>query len=155
MNTRIAAVTLDQLPAVLPLWRESMTHHAGLVPFFQPAPDGKAAWERHVAVAVAKGEGLLLAARVADKPVGLIFGQIQSLAPIFEAGKLGYISDLYVQPEYRRHGLGRLLFLALRDWLTDQGATALDLQAYTANAEAMAFWRKMGFVVTRRGCGWG
>ena len=60
MNIHITAVTLDQLPAVLPLWRESMTHHAGLVPFFQPAPDGEAAWERLVAVAVAKGEGLLL-----------------------------------------------------------------------------------------------
>ena len=145
MNARIAAVTLDQLPAVLPLWREGMAHHAGLVPFFQPAPDGETAWERHIAVALAKGEGLLLAAWAADEPAGLIFGQLQSHAPIFRPGKLGYISDLYVRPEYRRHGLGRLLFLALRDWLADQGATVLDLQVYMANGEAMAFWRAMGF----------
>ena len=145
MNARIEPVTLDQLPAVLPLWRESMAYHAGLVPFFQPAPDGEAAWERHVAVALAKGEGLLLAAWAADEPAGLILGQLQSFAPIFRPGKLGYVSDLYVQSEYRRRGLGRLLFLALRDWLADQGATALDLQVYTANQEAMAFWRKMGF----------
>ena len=154
MNARIAAVTHDQLPDVLPLWRESMAYHAGLVPFFQPAPDGEAAWERHAAVALAKGEGLLLGAWVADEPVGLIFGQLQSFTPIFRPGKLGYVSDLYVRPEHRRHGLGRLLFLALRDWLADQAPWRWICRCIRRILKQWRSGGRWGLRATRRGCGW-
>ena len=145
MRAEIRHLSLDDIEAILPLWRESMAHHAGLVPFFEPAAGGAKAWRRHAAVVMAQGNGALLAAWVDRMPVGFILGQIQMHAPVFRPGRIGYISDLYVRDDYRRHGLGRLLFLALRDWFAARGVAALDLQVYLANTAAAAFWRAMGF----------
>ncbi|MGQ9779648.1 MAG: GNAT family N-acetyltransferase [Bacillota bacterium] len=145
MRAKIEPVGIEELEAVLPLWREAMEHHARLVPFFRPADGGELAWKKYVAVSLAKGDGALFAARVEREAVGFIYGQIQSLPPVFVPGQLGYISDLYVKPPYRRHGLGRLLYLALGDWFRKKGVTALDIHVYLANPEATAFWHKMGF----------
>ncbi|NLG85466.1 MAG: GNAT family N-acetyltransferase [Firmicutes bacterium] len=145
MRTAIEPVAIDELATVLPLWREAMEYHARLVPFFRPAGRGELAWQKYIAVSMAKGEGMLFVARTARETVGFICGQVQSLPPVFVPGRLGYISDLYVKPPYRRHGLGRLLYLALSDWFRQKGVTALDIHVYLANPEGVAFWRKMGF----------
>lgn len=145
MRAIIRPVSIGEIEEILPLWQEAMSHHARIIPFFQPAVDGAAAWRRHTAVAMAKGEGALFAAWSDGEAVAFICGLIHSHAPVFAPGRIGYISDLYVRADCRRHGLGRLLFLTLRDWFMIQGADALDLQAYLANAEAKAFWEAMGF----------
>ncbi|MGE5599663.1 MAG: N-acetyltransferase family protein [Bacteroidota bacterium] len=147
MRAVIEPVTLDRLPSLLPLWRESMNHHAAVVPFFHPHPRGEDAWYKNTAVMLAVGDGMIIVARSDGEAVGFIYGQIQAHSPVFLPGRLGYISDLYVKPECRRHGLGRLLFLALRDWFAARGVETLDLQAYLASAGASAFWRRMGFEV--------
>ena len=145
MRARIEAVGIEEIEDLLPLWREAMEHHARLVPFFRPAEDAGAAWRKYAAVSLAKGDGALLAARVEGEAVGFIYGQIHSLPPIFAPGRLGYITDLYVRAPYRRHGLGRLLYLALCDWFRRRGVTSLDIHVYLANPEGTAFWRRMGF----------
>lgn len=146
MRARIEAVGIEEIEGLLPLWREAMDYHARLVPFFRPAPDGEAAWRKYAAVSLAKGDGALFAARVEHEAVGFIHGQIHSYPPIFVPGRLGYITDLYVKSSHRRHGLGRLLYLALCDWFRRKGVTILDIHVYLANPEGAAFWRRMGFV---------
>jgi len=145
MRAVIHPVSVDRLPALLPLWRESMAYHAALVPHFRPAPDAAQAWHNFAALSLARGTGAAFAAETGRESAGFIFGLVEENPPVFLPGRFGHIHDLYVQPACRRHGLGRLLFLALRDWFAGQGVTALELQAYLANPEAGAFWRKMGF----------
>ncbi len=145
MRARVESVSIDQLPAILPLWRESMAYHAALVPHFRPAPDAAQAWHNFAALSLTRGTGAAFAAKIGRESVGFIFGLVEEDPAVFLPGRYGHIYDLYVQPACRRHGLGRLLFLALRDWFAAQGVTDLELQVYHANQEAVAFWGAMGF----------
>lgn len=145
MRATVEPVTLDALPALLPLWRENMAHHAALVPHFRPAPDADQAWRDFAAFAIARGTGAAFAALREGEPAGFIFGLLEENPAVFAPGRFGHVYDLYVRPDHRRHGLGRLLFLSLRDWFAAQGAAAIELQVYLANPDAAPFWRKMGF----------
>ncbi|MGE5528191.1 MAG: N-acetyltransferase family protein [Patescibacteria group bacterium] len=145
MRAAIREVTAAGLPALLPLWREGMAHHAALIPFFHPAAGGEKAWLQRATASLLSGEGAVFAAYADGRPAGFIFGLVQQLTPVLEPGRLGYIVDLFVDPARRRHGLGRLLFFAMRDWFACRGINALDIHVYLANPEATAFWRSVGF----------
>ena len=52
-----------------------------------------------------------------------------------------------VHPEHRRRGLGTAVTLAGLRWAVTSGARRAYLQVLAANADAVAFWHRLGFVV--------
>lgn len=57
----------------------------------------------------------------------------------------GLIYDLYVEPEYRRHGISRQLYAHACAWLQEQGAQWLTLSVYVDNEPAYKAYEKWGF----------
>ena len=68
-----------------------------------------------------------------------------------DAGRLsvfdGHISLLYLEPEKRGLGLGAQLLGEAVSVARGRGKTALSLRVYHQNTQALAFYRKMGFIV--------
>jgi GNAT superfamily N-acetyltransferase len=52
------------------------------------------------------------------------------------------LHDLYVAPEWRRRGIGRTLFAAVRRWAEDRSIRWLQWQASTA---ALPFYEQLGY----------
>jgi len=65
--------------------------------------------------------------------------------PIFVPRRFVRIENIIVAARARRRGIGRALFAAAESWAKDRGATELELTVYTANHEALAFYRALGF----------
>ena len=61
------------------------------------------------------------------------------------AGPSLWIEELYVDPEARRHGIGRALVEALLDWSEENGIDGIDLEAYRGNTPASIMYRALGF----------
>ena len=59
--------------------------------------------------------------------------------------KYGYIHDLFVIPEYRRKGIGRLLFDEILKWLHTLNINRVELEVIVGNYLADSFWKKQGF----------
>lgn len=57
----------------------------------------------------------------------------------------GLIYDLYVDPEYRRQGISRQLYLHACAWLKEQGAQWLTLSVYVDNEPAYKAYEQWGF----------
>ena len=55
------------------------------------------------------------------------------------------ISDLWVDPEARRRGIGRALVDASLAWVRQRGVVRVSVRVAVANAEGQAFWRALGF----------
>jgi ribosomal protein S18 acetylase RimI-like enzyme len=58
--------------------------------------------------------------------------------------------SMWVAPEYRRAGVGRLLVDAIAAWASGRGAKKLDLMVTSRNDAAMEFYRRNGFSMTGR-----
>ena len=55
-----------------------------------------------------------------------------------------YVEDVFVLPEYRRHGIGRALFKALAATALERGCGRLEWSVLDWNAPAIDFYQKLG-----------
>lgn len=95
-------------------------------------------------------EGALCRLLVAEAPTGpglagFILGRLADNPPIFAQSHYGLVSDVCVDERWRRRGIGRVLFEAMREWFREQGVLTMQLNAATRNPVSQAFWRAMGF----------
>lgn len=135
--------------AVRGLWREVDELHARLVPAYFRAPARTAGeWAQMLAapdaaVLVAVAEGAVAGAasvRLYETP----------LDPGMVAHRRGHVEMLVVAAAHRRRGLGRALMDEAAAWTRRQGGAELVLTVWDGNADAQAFYERLGYRVLSR-----
>ena len=76
-------------------------------------------------------------------------GEIRGMALYYTSystwkGRCLYLEDLYIQPTYRRGGVGQALFKELIDVAEKRGVKRMDWQVLEWNEPAIAFYEKIG-----------
>jgi GNAT superfamily N-acetyltransferase len=136
MNITLAPVTPDEVPVLLELIRElakfeKLEHEFAATAeslhraFFGPQP----------------AAGALLA-RVDGEPAGyaIYFSTFSSFT-----GRSGlWLDDLYVQPQFRKRGLGRRLIEAVARLAAERGCARFEWIALDWNERALEFYRGLG-----------
>ncbi len=61
-----------------------------------------------------------------------------------------WLGLLLIDPSCRGKGLGRNIYLAFEEWISQAGATNIYLGVVEANHRAFSFWQRMGFVMIKR-----
>jgi len=136
---------LRDVDDLLPLWEEMMRFHAALDPRLEVGSEG-ASYMRGVFREWLRSEDCrVLVAEAEGQIVGYIVGRVADNPPIFRLRTYGHISDICVSPEWRRQGVGRRLYRALREWFKEEGLSVVQLSAAHRNPTSLAFWRAMGF----------
>jgi GNAT superfamily N-acetyltransferase len=79
------------------------------------------------------------------------FGLIYLTLPVTEPPH-AFLHWAYLEPEFRRHGLGRLLVDDLVGWARRRGADRVELQFIDGNLPAEHFWQAMAFQPFARKC---
>lgn len=138
--------------AVQSLLRELDELHAELVPeYFRPATRTEPEWRRLLGdstalalVALDAGEGTstvgFLSLRIYDTPAD----------PTMVPRRRGHLETLIVNARQRRRGIGRRLLATATDWARARGATEMVLTTWVGNAEADAFYERLGYRVLSR-----
>ncbi|WP_322364797.1 GNAT family N-acetyltransferase [Pseudomonas sp. Teo4] len=90
---------------------------------------------------VARDGGRLVAA-IGYLPYDHRFPQLD-----YQGVRVVEVVRLFVLPEYRRHGLARTLFSALREQAMNAGVECLYLHTHPFLPGAIAFWERQGFTV--------
>ena len=65
-------------------------------------------------------------------------------------GAIAVMTDLYLEPEYRRLGIGKKTIRFLEQLCRKNGKCALELQVERDNAPAISFYKRQGFVAYSR-----
>lgn len=86
------------------------------------------------------GTDLPLWAECAGQPGGLAWGQIEVSQP-----HAAQVFQMWVAPEYRGHGIGRLLLMEIIEWARLQGAGSVKLGVTLGNRVAADLYRSVGF----------
>jgi ribosomal protein S18 acetylase RimI-like enzyme len=85
---------------------------------------------------------LFLVAVRSSKPVGMIIGMVPAWTDATE------ITDLAVDFSARQTGAGRALINAAARWARDRGHRAIWVEPRTDNADAIAFYLRLGFRIS-------
>lgn len=63
-----------------------------------------------------------------------------------DAGRLGVVTDLYVEPAGREVGIGEALMNGLVEWCTDEGCFGVDSLALPGDRHTKNFFERFGLV---------
>ena len=150
---RVRRARRDDWSAVCELLREADDLHATLAPdYFRSAPRGPEEWLRLMeedsgAVFVADpgggdGRGAIgvLVARIYDTPDN----------PAMVPRRRLHIETVVVSGKHRRRGVGRRLMEEGALWGRGQGAVEVVLTTWVGNADADAFYERLGYRVLSR-----
>jgi GNAT superfamily N-acetyltransferase len=85
----------------------------------------------------------LFVAQAQDRWIGLALGVRWAEDP-----EIGHLYAMWVEPQSRRTGVGRALVEAVIDWARAAGLRTIQLLVTASNHEAVAFYRRCGFVDT-------
>ena len=127
------------------LWREMMDYHGEHDSRFRFVSNVRREVERHILETIRSRGSRVYVAEVDGSIVGYILGEIHIRKPIYPIGKYGFVSDISVNAEWRRSGIGRVLVETLLAWFRKEGVTAVELFILEANPVSTAFWQSMGF----------
>jgi ribosomal protein S18 acetylase RimI-like enzyme len=81
-----------------------------------------------------------------SEPIGLVEASLTELHPLFARRRLLHIHAIYVEPGYRRQGIGRQLMQAAMRWGREQGCAQIALSVLAGNP-ASKFYEALGFEV--------
>lgn len=143
----IRAATEQDFSAILDLWNRMMAEHQAFDPRIRLAEGAEAAYRAYLAYHVRNDESRVGVAEAdeSDSVAAFCLCSINRNLPMFLPPRYGYLSDLVVGDAVRRRGIGRALVLDARLWLRGHSIGSMQLQVYTENSGAAAFWRAMGF----------
>jgi len=91
---------------------------------------------------------------VADAGNGNLAGFLEaSIRPFVEdceTDNVGYLEGWFVDPEYRRRGIGRALVTSAEQWAKAHGVTEMASDAEIGNEESLSAHVKLGYEETSR-----
>jgi ribosomal protein S18 acetylase RimI-like enzyme len=89
----------------------------------------------------------MLVAEYKDEILGLVEIQMrQTQNPCLKPRKYGHIRDIIVDEPWRKRGIGKSLMQDAHKWAKQQGASSVELIAFSFNTEALSFYRNLGYL---------
>jgi len=127
------------------LFRQLYAHLADAGMQMPMVEGGEKLWRQSSEKLLGGRFGILVAAVQNDKAVGFAHGVLR-YAPDYLGGlKVGFITNIFVDPAYRSFGAGKKMVEYLENWFRTKGTHSCELQVLTGNAQGIEFWTRCGF----------
>jgi len=135
----IKTITVKQLDIIAPLWEKLNALHQDLdEKIGQSRRDTTWEQRRRQLHTKALGKSLIQIVRVDDKATGYCFSSIDN-------DNKGEIDSLYLLPECREKGFGKILMENALKWMNDSECDDIKLWVHPGNTNAIAFYWQFGF----------
>lgn len=141
----VRLITVEELPRIAPLWRALYKHQEIHGMLLKLPEDAYEQWAASF-VPVLDRFASIFVAEIDEKFVGFLACKIRSLPPHFGEFPVGFISDVFVDENYRGYNIGRKLMDKAVDWFQQNGIARIELQVIMNNVHAREFYRRMGWV---------
>ena len=149
---RVRRAYLDDWPSARALFREGDDFHADIAPdYFRSGARPEDEWRR----LLEDGTGVVFLAEVpGEGAVGLVAVRIYDTPdnPAMVPRRRGHVETVVVAAGHRRRGIGRRLMGEAAAWARVHGAVEIVLTIWGGNAEAEAFYERLGYGRCRGCC---
>jgi ribosomal protein S18 acetylase RimI-like enzyme len=140
----IRAARASDEASLLAMVTAEMENHARLDPRFRLRRDAAARYAVYLRDRARDLDSAIFVAEREGRVVGGVIASVRVQESFFEARRFGYVSDLVVDPEFRRQGIGRALWEKARTWLRVPGVDIIRLHVAARSEAARAFWKSVG-----------
>ena len=141
----ITVATENHVLEIIELWKEFMDFHKDVDPRFPMSKNAHLSFEKHVRNSINSEDSHILVALDKDRVVGFSTAQIGKYPPVFERDTYGLISNMTVQSNYRRQGIGEQLLAKIYEWFESRNIDRIELSVAAKNQIGYSFWKKHGF----------
>jgi ribosomal protein S18 acetylase RimI-like enzyme len=142
----IRPATQQDIGAILPMVKAICAYHESLdSDKFGFLPDVVERYERWLPQRATDPHSVLLIAEVDTVPAGFLVGEVLDEIPIYRITRYGFIHDFWVEPAFRRRGIGRMLVRDAVERFTAMGVAQVRGDTAEANPEARSTLEKLGF----------
>ncbi len=127
-------------------------HHA-FDPYFAPAKNVNEVYQKFFKSCIYAKNRLLLVAEENKKIVGYAIGEISSRPPVFKIRKIGFISDVFVEKNFRKLGIAKLFLVELKKWFINKNLKHIELTVHVKNEIGKMAWAKYGledYIIKKR-----
>ncbi len=151
---QIRPATPTDVPAVLPMVTQICAlHESWDAAKYGFLPNPAQRYDRWLRAQATSDRSIFLVAEreSSDAPgelVGFIIATIETEIPIYRLKDYGFIHDLWVEPDYRRLGVGRQLVEQTLQALAHQGIQQVRLDTAHANEAARRLFQSCGFRIS-------
>ena len=146
MNAEVRRAQAADGPGLYGAWVDLREHYGSVDHRFVLAPVSEEEFTAGLAEALARGTTATFVAVDDDRIVGFASGGIEANQPDRLPAYHAMVGYLYVEPPYRRTGLGRRLVDAVGRWAASyEGVSHLEMAVLSADHGAEPFWRALGF----------
>lgn len=129
---------------VVRLWMDLLRSQGEIDGRYAPADDAEVRWRNDFDEWLDRDSRRLLVAVVDDQVRGFITAERWAPPPIFRLSLEVYVDELYVEPKFRRSGIGSSLISAIKQWAEELGAERIRAGVLASNEDGGAFWAAAG-----------
>lgn len=142
----VRPATTADLTAIGELWAGLVDYHRQLDPRLPAAAaDGPRRYARRIEDRLDDSYTCTLVAERGGVIVGYVLGAIvDAMADFFQHEACGFVADIFVAPEARREGVGKLLMAHMVAWFRANGMDYYEWHVAAQNAAGLEFWRELG-----------
>jgi ribosomal protein S18 acetylase RimI-like enzyme len=150
MTPSIRPAAERDFPELVPLFEELDALHREAVPHVFKPPGGPARSQEELRK-MSSDTGVLLLAEQGGLVVGVANAYILDTAEefVFRARRSVVIDNVAVATQSRRQGVATQLVRELERWAASRDADAVELNVWSFNESAAAFYRSLGYTTVR------
>jgi aminoglycoside 6'-N-acetyltransferase I len=93
---------------------------------------------------------VLVAEADGGRPVGFLEASIRPFVEDCDTDHVGYLEGWFVEPSFRKHGVGSMLVRHAESWAREKGCTEMASDAEIGNNSSLAAHQSLGYVETSR-----
>ena len=147
----IRSATAADLPAILPMVAQTCAFHQRIAPAKYPfLPEPEKRYINWLSRQIGEPRSVFLVAELNRRPIGFLIADVEAEIPIYTVKEFGFIHDVWVDEDARRHGAGRALILEMVARFRAMGIQQIRLDVVATNAPAERLFASCGFAVATK-----
>jgi ribosomal protein S18 acetylase RimI-like enzyme len=136
----------DDVPGLQALWIELMDYHSHLDPAYARSEPAVTNWANYVNSKFKDESSAIFVAIDSGTLMGYVGAVVREYPPVWTIRKFGFIEEIAVTGDSRRHGIGRQLLVVSEEWLLAQGVKKIEVKIDVANKASQGLFRSQGFM---------
>ena len=126
------------------MWYDLLRAQGELDARFAPSDDALERWRNDFRSWLERLSRRIYVAEVDGEVRGFVTAEQWAPPPVFDDRPGVFIDEIYVDPDYRRAGIGTRLVDAVKDWAEELGVHQVRAGIVARNEAGAAFWRSIG-----------